>query len=80
MCVHGHMFIGPIIRAEVGEVLNITFFNKASRPYSIQPHGVKTSPQNPTSVLPGEESSILHYKDLLLYKMSCYNKPKYPNK
>ncbi|XP_053501810.1 ferroxidase HEPHL1-like isoform X1 [Ictalurus furcatus] len=48
--------LGPIIRAEVGEVLHITFLNKASRPYSIQPHGVKTSPQNPKPVLPGNMS------------------------
>ncbi|KAK3522186.1 hypothetical protein QTP70_027002 [Hemibagrus guttatus] len=47
---------GPIIKAEVGEVLQIIFLNKASRPYSIQPHGVKTSPQNPTPVLPGNMS------------------------
>ncbi|XP_053501525.1 ferroxidase HEPHL1-like isoform X2 [Ictalurus furcatus] len=46
--------LGPVIRAEVGEVLHITFLNKASRPYSIQPHGVKTSPQNPKPVLPGD--------------------------
>ncbi|KAG7322312.1 hypothetical protein KOW79_013658 [Hemibagrus wyckioides] len=48
--------LGPIIKAEVGEVLQIIFLNKASRPYSIQPHGVKTSPQNPTPVLPGNMS------------------------
>ncbi|XP_027004663.2 ferroxidase HEPHL1-like [Tachysurus fulvidraco] len=48
--------LGPIIRAEVGEVVHITFLNKASRPYSIQPHGVKTSPQNPAPVLPGNMS------------------------
>ncbi|KAK2823516.1 hypothetical protein Q7C36_020116 [Tachysurus vachellii] len=48
--------LGPIIRAEVGEVVHITFLNKATRPYSIQPHGVKTSPQNPAPVLPGNMS------------------------
>ncbi|XP_037323341.2 ferroxidase HEPHL1 isoform X1 [Pungitius pungitius] len=35
--------IGPIIKAEVGEQIVITFKNKASRPYSIAPHGVKAS-------------------------------------
>ncbi|KAI3373677.1 hypothetical protein L3Q82_022271, partial [Scortum barcoo] len=35
--------IGPIIRAEVGEQIVITFKNKASRPYSITAHGVKAS-------------------------------------
>uniref|UniRef100_A0AAR2L3N1 ferroxidase n=1 Tax=Pygocentrus nattereri TaxID=42514 RepID=A0AAR2L3N1_PYGNA len=39
--------LGPIIRAEVGEVLQITFLNKATRPYSVQPHGVKTIPTHP---------------------------------
>ncbi|XP_062869627.1 ferroxidase HEPHL1 [Trichomycterus rosablanca] len=51
--------LGPIIRAEVGEVLQITFLNKASRPYTIHPHGVKTSPQNPEPVLPGNTSTYL---------------------
>uniref|UniRef100_A0AAQ4PIB5 ferroxidase n=1 Tax=Gasterosteus aculeatus aculeatus TaxID=481459 RepID=A0AAQ4PIB5_GASAC len=35
--------MGPIIKAEVGEQIVITFKNKASRPYSIAPHGVKAS-------------------------------------
>uniref|UniRef100_A0A8C2IK92 ferroxidase n=1 Tax=Cyprinus carpio TaxID=7962 RepID=A0A8C2IK92_CYPCA len=34
--------LGPIIQAEVGQVLLITFMNKASHPYSIQAHGVRT--------------------------------------
>ncbi|KAM9846219.1 ferroxidase HEPHL1 [Aulostomus maculatus] len=35
--------MGPIIRAEVGEQIVITFKNKASQPYSISAHGVKAS-------------------------------------
>uniref|UniRef100_A0A3Q1G193 ferroxidase n=1 Tax=Acanthochromis polyacanthus TaxID=80966 RepID=A0A3Q1G193_9TELE len=35
--------LGPIIKAEVGEQIMIAFKNKASRPYSIAPHGVKAS-------------------------------------
>lgn len=35
--------IGPIIKAEVGEQIVITFKNKASRPYSISAHGVRAS-------------------------------------
>lgn len=35
--------IGPIIKAEVGEQIVITFKNKASRRYSITAHGVKAS-------------------------------------
>jgi FtsP/CotA-like multicopper oxidase with cupredoxin domain len=32
--------LGPVIRAEVGDKIRIVFRNKASRPYSIHPHGV----------------------------------------
>jgi FtsP/CotA-like multicopper oxidase with cupredoxin domain len=32
--------LGPIIHAEVGDVINVVFKNQASRPYSIHPHGV----------------------------------------
>uniref|UniRef100_A0A7N6BX88 ferroxidase n=1 Tax=Anabas testudineus TaxID=64144 RepID=A0A7N6BX88_ANATE len=35
--------LGPIIKAEVGEQILITFKNKASRPYSITAHGVRAS-------------------------------------
>ncbi|XP_068456801.1 ferroxidase HEPHL1 isoform X2 [Clinocottus analis] len=35
--------MGPIIKAETGEQIVITFKNKASRPYSISAHGVKAS-------------------------------------
>lgn len=34
-------FLGPIIRAEEEDTIKVTFRNKASRPYSIQPHGVQ---------------------------------------
>ncbi len=32
--------LGPIIHAEVGDVIRVVFKNQASRPYSIHPHGV----------------------------------------
>ncbi|XP_036368006.1 hephaestin-like [Octopus sinensis] len=32
--------MGPIIRAEVGETIEVHFKNKASRPYSMLPHGL----------------------------------------
>jgi FtsP/CotA-like multicopper oxidase with cupredoxin domain len=32
--------LGPIIHAEVGDVIKVVFRNQASRPYSIHPHGV----------------------------------------
>ncbi|KAL9973399.1 hypothetical protein ACROYT_G019855 [Oculina patagonica] len=33
-------FLGPIIRAEVGDVIEVVFKNNANHNYSIQPHGV----------------------------------------
>uniref|UniRef100_A0A7N8XUM8 ferroxidase n=1 Tax=Mastacembelus armatus TaxID=205130 RepID=A0A7N8XUM8_9TELE len=44
--------MGPIIKAEVGEQIVITFKNKASRPYSITAHGVRASGAH-TPVRPG---------------------------
>lgn len=32
--------LGPVIKAEVGDTILVTFLNRASRAYSIQPHGV----------------------------------------
>nr|XP_036872957.1 hephaestin isoform X2 [Manis javanica] len=32
--------LGPVIRAEVGDTIQVTFYNRASQPFSIQPHGV----------------------------------------
>lgn len=33
-------FPGPVIRAEVGDTILVTFANKADKVYSILPHGV----------------------------------------
>ncbi|KAL0173413.1 hypothetical protein M9458_029381, partial [Cirrhinus mrigala] len=33
-------FLGPILRAEVGDVIVVHMKNFASRPYSLHPHGV----------------------------------------
>ncbi len=32
--------VGPVLRAEVGDTLQVMFMNKADRIYSIQPHGL----------------------------------------
>lgn len=37
------MFPGPVLRAEERDTFRVVFKNKASRPYSIQPHGVQYS-------------------------------------
>ena len=38
--------LGPILKAEVGDVIEVVFFNNASRPYSIHPQGVQYSKDN----------------------------------
>ncbi|KAL2094395.1 hypothetical protein ACEWY4_009114 [Coilia grayii] len=48
--------LGPVIRAEVGEQILITFKNLASRPYNMYAHGVGTIQQTP--VQPGEIRKI----------------------
>ncbi|CAL1527320.1 unnamed protein product, partial [Lymnaea stagnalis] len=35
-----HGILGPIMKAEVGDVMHVHFFNNCSREYSIHPHGV----------------------------------------
>uniref|UniRef100_A0A8C1KWX7 ferroxidase n=1 Tax=Cyprinus carpio TaxID=7962 RepID=A0A8C1KWX7_CYPCA len=45
--------MGPIIRAEVGERIQVVFKNNAKRPYSIHAHGVKTSKTHQDGVQPG---------------------------
>ncbi|TRZ04025.1 hypothetical protein DNTS_023059 [Danionella cerebrum] len=45
--------MGPIIKAEVGEKIQVVFKNKASRAYSVHAHGVKTSEAHPKDVQPG---------------------------
>ena len=32
--------LGPVIRAEVGDTIRVVFRNKATRPYTVHPHGV----------------------------------------
>lgn len=38
--------MGPFIRGEVGDVIEVVFMNKASHPFSIKPHGVFTNKGN----------------------------------
>ncbi|XP_046574977.1 ferroxidase HEPHL1-like [Haliotis rubra] len=39
-------FLGPVIKAEVGDAIEVHFLNRASRPYSIHPHGVQCDKDN----------------------------------
>ncbi|CAK7312042.1 CP [Vulpes lagopus] len=38
--------LGPIIKAEVGQIIKVTFYNKASVPLSIHPHGLRYNKNN----------------------------------
>lgn len=40
LIVSSSHFPGPVIRAEVGDTIQVIFYNRASKPFSIQPHGV----------------------------------------
>lgn len=46
---------GPVIRAEEEDTIKVVFKNKASRPFSMQPHGVQYSV---------EQSGTLYYNEL----------------
>eukprot|EP00063_Salmo_salar_P004264 XP_013979099.1 PREDICTED: ceruloplasmin [Salmo salar] len=47
--------LGPVIRAEEEDTIKVVFKNKASRPFSMQPHGVQYSV---------EQSGTLYYNEL----------------
>ncbi|XP_061594625.1 ceruloplasmin isoform X1 [Cololabis saira] len=47
--------LGPVLRAEEKDTIKVMFKNKASRPYSIQPHGVQYSI---------EQDGTLYYNEL----------------
>ncbi|KAM6963128.1 ceruloplasmin [Aplochiton taeniatus] len=47
--------LGPVLRAEERDTIRVVFKNKASRPYSIQPHGVQYSI---------EQSGTLYHNEL----------------
>ncbi|XP_061636221.1 ceruloplasmin [Phyllopteryx taeniolatus] len=47
--------LGPVLRAEESDTIKVVFKNKASRPYSLQPHGVQYSI---------EQDGTLYYNEL----------------
>jgi len=51
---------GPVLHAEEKDTINVMFKNKASRPYTIQPHGVQYSI---------EQDGTLYYNELEGYYM-----------
>lgn len=38
--------LGPVIRGVEGDTIKVVFYNKASKPYSIHPHGLQYDPDN----------------------------------
>ncbi|XP_065137982.1 hephaestin-like protein 1a isoform X2 [Paramisgurnus dabryanus] len=46
--------MGPILKAEIGEKIQVVFKNKANRTYSLHAHGVKTSEAHQHHVKPGQ--------------------------
>lgn len=50
---------GPVLRAEEGDTLRVTFMNEADRNYSIQPHGLQYDKRfQGVSYEDGEEATI----------------------
>ncbi|KAL4647111.1 hephaestin-like protein 1 [Arapaima gigas] len=56
--------LGPIIRAEVGEKLLVNFKNKASHPFSVHAHGVRTNAAHLSPVKPGEHTMKQYQWDI----------------
>ncbi|XP_067890110.1 ferroxidase HEPHL1-like [Heterodontus francisci] len=53
--------LGPVIKAEVGDTISVTFLNNANRAYSIQPHGVYfTKEYDGTNYVDGFEKNGSH--------------------
>ncbi|XP_030634614.1 hephaestin-like protein 1 isoform X2 [Chanos chanos] len=56
-------FLGPVLRAEVGDVIVVHLKNFASRPYSIHPHGVFYEKDSEGALYPDETSGKLKEDD-----------------
>lgn len=59
-------FSGPVLRAEVGDTLQVTFLNKADRNYSIQSHGLQYTKSSEGAQYEDGERMQNHNKCLLL--------------
>lgn len=56
-------FLGPVIRAEVGDTIEVVFLNDASQPYSIHPSGVHYDKANEGAMY--NDGSTDHSDDLV---------------
>ncbi|KAM8953158.1 ceruloplasmin [Pelodytes ibericus] len=52
-------FLGPILRAEVGDKITVCLKNFASRPYSLHPHGVQYTKENEGAMYPDNSSGMV---------------------
>lgn len=59
--------LGPMIKAEVGDLLRVTFRNMASRPYSFHPHGI-LHPQDKSHVHLGTDEDPVYPGDFAVYE------------
>ena len=53
--------LGPPVRVEVGEMLEIILLNKASRPYSFNPFGLAFTKDNEGAFYKNDRHSKFHY-------------------
>ncbi|XP_008586665.1 PREDICTED: ceruloplasmin-like [Galeopterus variegatus] len=51
-------FLGPIIKAETGDVIYVHVKNFASRPYSLHPHGLTYSKENEGALYPDNTTGL----------------------
>ncbi|XP_053314878.1 ceruloplasmin [Spea bombifrons] len=56
-------FLGPIMRAEVGDTITVHLKNFATRPYSLHPHGVQYTKANEGALYPDNNPDALKKDD-----------------
>jgi manganese oxidase len=56
--------LGPIIRGVPGDTIKVVFYNKADKPYSIHPHGVKYDKDNEGATMDMSGAPTAPMKDL----------------
>ena len=60
-------FLGPVIRAEVGDEISVTLMNGAGRNYSILPHGVMYDKANEGSGYDDGTDGKIEAKTIFIY-------------
>lgn len=68
--------MGPVIRAVEGDVIRVAFKNKASKPYSIHPHGVFYTKDNEGAGYSGikGKGSAVEPGDMYIYTWTAHKK------